>query len=689
MVTSKRSIIWKLLPILIVAPVICALGFWLVVPTIVSDGARDDAVASAQKTAEQFKLLRKYYTENVVEKVIKSDDFQASYDHETDPNAIPLPATMIHDLSEVVANEGMSVKLYSPYPFPNRSTRVMDDFGDSAWAYLKENPDKPFVRHVSLDDGREVVRVGIADTMVSETCVSCHNGRVDTPKADWRLGDLRGILEITNSIDDQVARGDWLGRYVAGVLFAVLGVVALIIYFRTRSSILAPMKSMRDAMSNLAEGDFGVTIPGLNRGDEIGEMAAAVEVFKQNAADKERLERERAEEKNVADETLRSSMLTLSSELEREVAETVSAVAQTTGDMQEIAQQTRAATTRATERSASAANVTDEVNGSAQSAASAVDQLASSIGEIAHQVARATECAKSAVDESVRTNESVQGLAQASQSVGEIVDLISDIASQTNLLALNATIEAARAGDAGKGFAVVASEVKNLASQTAKATDDIAEQIGSIQQATVDAVDAIKGIGNTINEIDGISANVAAAVEEQGASTTEISRSVKHTADGIKSAAENVKEASENTAHAGEMSEKVHAAATRVSRVMEEFQERLQKIVRESQAGDRRQFSRHTIESDLTVDVLAEVLSQDGPISCRAVNISLGGVAVGQELDCVGGTCVKVKLSGMDEWLDAAVVATSKGTTSLQFHGAEPSDQLRAFVEGISNQVAA
>ena len=323
----------------------------------------------------------------------------------------------------------------------------MDEFGDAAWSYLKENPDKPFVRHESHADGREMVRVGIADTMVSDVCVICHNGRADSPKADWQLGDLRGVLEITNPIDVQIARGDWLGRYVAGVLFVVLGVVAMIIYFRTRSSILAPMKSMRDAMSNLAEGDFRVTIPGLDRRDEIGEMAVAVEVFKQNAADKDRLERGREEEKKLADETLRNSMLTLSSDLEREVAETVSAVAQTTGDMQDIAQQTRAATTRATERSASAANVTDEVNSSAQSVASAADELAGSIGEIAHQVARATECAKSAVDESIRTNESVQGLAQASQSVGEIVDLISDIASQTNLLALNATIEAARAGD--------------------------------------------------------------------------------------------------------------------------------------------------------------------------------------------------------------------------------------------------
>ena len=109
MATSHRSIIWKLLPILIVAPVICALGFWLVVPTIVSDGARDDAVASAQRTAAQFKLLRKYYTENVVRKVIESDDFQASYDHESDPNAIPLPATMIHDLSKIVEGEGMGI----------------------------------------------------------------------------------------------------------------------------------------------------------------------------------------------------------------------------------------------------------------------------------------------------------------------------------------------------------------------------------------------------------------------------------------------------------------------------------------------------------------------------------------------------------------------------------------------------
>ena len=150
-----------------------------------------------------------------------------------------------------------------------------------------------------------------------------------------------------------------------------------------------------------------------------------------------------------------------------------------------------------------------------------------------------------------------------------------------------------------------------------------------------------------------------------------------------------MKEAAENTAHAGEMSEKVHAAATRVSQVMEEFQERLQKIVRESQAGDRRQYSRHAFEGDEMIDVQAEIHSQEGPISCRAINISLGGVAIGQELDCPAGTSVQVKLGGVDEWLEAAVVDIGKGTTSLRFCCAEPSDQLRTFVEAISNKVAA
>ena len=239
-------------------------------------GVKIDAVANAQNTVKQFKILRSYYTKNVIKKVLASKALKPTYTHKDTPGEVPLPATLIHDLSELLAEAGTSLRLYSPYPFPLRANRTLDDFGKSAWDALATTPDQPFVR-TEIQGDREVVRVGVADTMGSQVCVNCHNSRSDTPKDDWKLNDLRGVLEISTDVSDQIARGVWTGRGIALALVAVLGAVLLLAFFRMRGVVLNPVKIMSEVMRTLATGDHEIEVPEKDRVDEIGEMAQAVQ----------------------------------------------------------------------------------------------------------------------------------------------------------------------------------------------------------------------------------------------------------------------------------------------------------------------------------------------------------------------------------------------------------------------------
>jgi methyl-accepting chemotaxis protein len=228
-----------------------------------------------------------------------------------------------------------------------------------------------------------------------------------------------------------------------------------------------------------------------------------------------------------------------------------------------------------TRQATAVAAASEEASTNVQTVASATEELSTSVQEISRQVGQSTSIAGKAVDEANRTDHTVSGLAEGAQKIGEVVELIRSIASQTNLLALNATIEAARAGDAGKGFAVVASEVKNLANQTAKATEDITEQIASIQAATSEAVTAIKGIGATINEINTISGSISAAVQQQGAATQEIARNVQQAAAGTQEVSSNISGVTEAARSTGKVAQDVLGAAKALTDQSENFRRRV------------------------------------------------------------------------------------------------------------------
>ncbi|MEZ5833003.1 MAG: HAMP domain-containing methyl-accepting chemotaxis protein [Dongiaceae bacterium] len=334
------------------------------------------------------------------------------------------------------------------------------------------------------------------------------------------------------------------------ILLAVAALGACV--FTIVRAICTPLNTMTDAMGALASGNANVEIPARDRKDEIGRMASALQVFKDNAI---RTEQMAAEQRKEQEAKLRRTEILekRTAAFDSSVSAALKTVSAATSEMQANAT-TLSATAEQTSRQATVVSAaSEEATSSVQTVAAATEELSGSIAEISRQVGQSADIANKAAAEAERTNEKVRSLADAAEKIGEVVRLISDIASQTNLLALNATIEAARAGEAGKGFAVVASEVKNLATQTGRATEEISAQIASIQGATTSSVEAIQGITTIINEINHVAASIASAVEEQGAATREIARNIQQAASGTQEVSTNISgvtQAAGDTGHA-------------------------------------------------------------------------------------------------------------------------------------------
>jgi methyl-accepting chemotaxis protein len=527
--TERHSIIWQmLLPIPIVSG-IALLAAAILLPPVVSDHAVESAVDSARQLVDGLRTARTYYSKVVVAKVTAGGAFKATNEYRDKPDAIPLPATMIHDLSESFKSAGASFKLYSPYPFPNRAGRKLDAFGTEAWSYLSANPDRVFSRRETMD-GKDIVRVGVADKLADQSCVNCHNTFPGSPKTDWKFGDVRGIVEIDTDISGALARGTRLTQLilVAGALVA--GLLALLAALLARR-ISVPIKTLTTAMHRLAGGDQDVQVPAVERKDEVGTMAAAVVVFKENAARTQRLEAQRREEESRKT-TRQSRIEERIAVFERSVQGALGVLATASGRMKATAESMSATAEQTRSQAAAVSGAAAEAAENVETVAAATVEMSASIGEISRQMAKTSDIATRAVEEAAHTGTTMQELDRAAQKVGQVVQLINDIAAQTNLLALNATIEAARAGEAGKGFAVVASEVKSLATQTAKATDEIGAQINAMQGTAKGAVDAMMRIDRTIAEVNDIATSIAAAIEEQGASTQEITRNTQQAARG-------------------------------------------------------------------------------------------------------------------------------------------------------------
>ena len=360
------------------------------------------------------------------------------------------------------------------------------------------------------------------------------------------------------------------GGFVLGLAWA----------FLLGKGISKPIAAMCAAMRELAAGNFDVVLPGLGRRDELGEMAGAVEEFKVQAVAKaERDAATQEAQNNASAAARRAELIRFADEFESAVGSIVSNVSASAVQL-ESAAGTLTRTAETTQNlSSQVAGASEEASSNMQSVASATEELSASVGEIGRRAKESSQIADAAVRQAEQTDARIGKLSRAAQEIGDVVKLITAIAEQTNLLALNATIEAARAGDAGRGFAVVASEVKSLASQTAKATDEISNHIAGMQAATQESVSAIKEIGGTIGQISGIATTIASSVEQQSSATQEIARSVQNVAQGTQETASSVTQVNRGATETGAASEEVLNSARSLSVESSRLREELDRFM--------------------------------------------------------------------------------------------------------------
>jgi methyl-accepting chemotaxis protein len=540
---AGRGLAWRLIvpiPLALIAAVALA---WVVIPRVMASNATSEAIRASEQVVAQFKLIRAYYTENVVNKLIRDGTIRPSVDHKSNDKHVPLPATMIHDLSALLAKNDTTVNLYSRYPFPNRANRQLDAFQQEAWDHLIKNPSTTFARN-EIRDGRQVVRVAMADTMAVQACVNCHNTDAQSPKKNWNLGDVRGVLEVTSVIDAQLASGARLSNWIVfGAIF--IGLILFAIALLTARSVTRPIGGIVKEIEKLSAGNHDLNIPGVDRKDEIGLMARSVLTFRDAAMEKARLESEAADQRRLGEEERHrnSDVQATAAQVQARMMEAVGsglsrlaggdltvrltdgftdesrqikddfniAIARLQGAIGEIATTTREVSNAAAEISTSTTDLsqrTEEQAASLEETSASMEQISATVKQNAENAQQANQFAVGTREVADRGGEVVaeavkamSRIEESSRKISDIIGVIDEIARQTNLLALNAAVEAARAGEAGRGFAVVASEVRSLAQRSSQAAKDIKDLINNSSGQVQEGVELVNRAGTSLNEI--------------------------------------------------------------------------------------------------------------------------------------------------------------------------------------------
>jgi len=519
------SLFWQLaLPV--IGPgclVVIILSF--IVPEHLKQNAVSSAILEAEKTVQQFKTIRAYYTNNVVKTVLKSQDIRPAIEHQNNDKAIPLPATMIHDLGQALEDKGTSLHLYSKYPFPNRGDRKLDDFEQRAWDYLSQNPDATYSEEQQVND-KPMLRVAVADKMVSDGCVNCHNSRADTPKNDWKLGDVRGVLEVNADIGPQISLAAATNLEILVIIIVALIAILITNALLFKMILGKRLQQLSERLKDIATGEGDLTQRLEVRGDdEISRLSVYFNQF---------VEKIHGTVEQISSVT--SQVVNLLTELDS-VTDKVSKGA---FKQQE---ETSAIASAVTEMSATSANVNDSASSAAEETNTA-DASAKSGKEIVKETVDSINQLSSDVSSAANV---IKDLAHQADNIGTVLDVIRGIAEQTNLLALNAAIEAARAGEQGRGFAVVADEVRTLASRTQESTEEIQAMIESLQSGTRQAVSVMdKGqsqaektvemaatagqsldiIVSSVNQITSMNNQIAHAANEQQRTADAVSQNV-------------------------------------------------------------------------------------------------------------------------------------------------------------------